>query len=129
MVKLILTLVIAAVVLPCMLAIDIDRQYDENMFREWLMQQLMEREQANVVNKNIATDVLPTLRTNLRAGDIAMQREQANFVNEDMATDVLPTLRTNLRAGDKAAVQLSEEKRQQIAELRNMIKVSDDGAP
>jgi hypothetical protein len=100
MVKLILTLVIAAVVLPCMLAIDIDRQYDENMLREWFLEQLMEREQANVVNKKIATDVLPTIRTNL---DIAM-KEQANIMNENIATDVLPTLRTNLRAEDIAVV-------------------------
>ena len=33
---------------------------------------LQQREQANIVNENIATDILPTHRTDQRAGDIAI---------------------------------------------------------
>jgi hypothetical protein len=45
MVKLILTLVIAAVVLPCMLAIDIDHQHKEDELREWLQEKFMVKSQ------------------------------------------------------------------------------------
>ena len=47
MMKLALTLVIAAVLLPCMLAFDNERQPEEDMRRKWLEEEMVKGQSSN----------------------------------------------------------------------------------